>query len=192
MTSPPGEPERLRADARKNRERIVSAAAEAFAREGADATLKDIAQQAGVGIGTLYRHFPTREALADAVYRTETQRLCDAAAELLQRHAPLDALREWVLLFLDYMATKDGMAESLHAVLTADASLRTDTRARLQDALRLLVDAGQRAGHLRTPLDPADLSLALAGLALALRHHPDAPRIAPRLYTLLLDGLRRR
>jgi AcrR family transcriptional regulator len=182
----------VRADARQNYDRLVSVAADAFARDDAPPTLKAIAKKAGVGIGTLYRHFPTREALVDAVYRTETQRLCDAASELLDQFAPVDALREWALRFLDYMATKGGMADVLHTVLTADEGLRLDTRVRLNESLRLLVEAGQRSGQLRDDLDVADVSLALGGFALILDRQPDAREIGARLYDLLLSGLVRR
>jgi AcrR family transcriptional regulator len=183
---------RLRADAQQNYDRLVQVAALAFARDGAQATLKAIAAEAGVGIGTLYRHFPTREALVEAVYRTETQRLCDAAAELLRRLPPVDALHGWTAGFLDYMVTKDGMADVLHAVLTADEGLRVDTRARLKEALALLLDAGESSGDLRLGLDAGDVFLALGGFALVLEHQPDGQELARRLLDLLLDGLARR
>jgi AcrR family transcriptional regulator len=181
---------RLRADAQQNHDRIVAVAAGAFMRDGAHATLKAIASEAGVGIGTLYRHFPTREALVDAVYRAETRRLCDAAPDLLLAEpSPVDALRAWTGRFLDYLATKDGMADVLHTILTADEDLRLDTRVRINAALGLLIDAGRAAGQLRADLDPADVSLALAGFALVLDHQPDAPRLGQRLLDLLLTGL---
>ncbi|WP_432824271.1 TetR/AcrR family transcriptional regulator [Dactylosporangium sp. CA-092794] len=179
----------MRADARENYDRLVSVAAGAFARDGGDATLKAIAREAGVGIGTLYRHFPTRESLVDAVYRAETQRLCDAATDLLGERAPLDALREWALRFLDYMATKEGMAEVLHTVLSGDEGLRLETRARITEALRLLIAAGQGAGRLRAGLDAGDVSLALGGFALILRGRPDAREAGGRLFDLLARGL---
>src|SRR3954447_1683535 len=100
----------LRADARLNRDRLLEAAAEAFAREGADTSLKAIAQQAGVGIGTLYRRFPTREDLIEATYRNETTKLCQSAPRLLETGEPLAALREWMSRFVDYMLTKHGMS----------------------------------------------------------------------------------
>jgi AcrR family transcriptional regulator len=167
----------------------VAVAAESFARDGAQATLKAIAAAAGVGIGTLYRHFPTREALVDAVYRAETQRLCAAAPDLLGQLPPVAALREWALRFLDYMATKDGMADVLHTILTADEDLRLDTRARLHEALGLLVAAGQRSGDLRPDLDIADVLLALGGFALLLDRQPGARDTGQRLFDLLLTGL---
>lgn len=181
----------MRADARQNYDQLLAAAASAFARDGAKATLKAIAKEAGVGIGTLYRHFPTREALVNAVYRTETQRLCDAAPELLRELPPVDALRAWAMRFLDFMATKDGMADVLHAILTADEGLRLDTRVRLNEALQLLIEAGQRAGQLRADLDHDDVSLALGGFALIIDRQPSAQDIGQRLFDLLLGGLAR-
>jgi AcrR family transcriptional regulator len=181
----------LRADARQNYDRLVATAAVAFARDGQEATLKAVAAEAGVGIGTLYRHFPTREALVEAVYRAETQRLCDAAPELLGQLPPVAALRAWTSRFLAFMATKEGMADVLHVVLTADEGLRMDTRARLTEALAQLLDAGKRIGDLRPDLDPGDVFLALGGFALVLDKQPDAPGLADRLLALLLGGLAR-
>lgn len=182
----------LRADARRNRDRLLEVAADAFARDAATATLKAIAKEAGVGIGTLYRHFPTREALVEAVYRSETQRLCNAAPDLLEQLSPVEALRAWTSQFLDYMATKSGMADVLQSVLTADDGLRTDTRTRLNDALELFLTAGVRTGELRADLDVRDVSLALGGFALALGLQNDAREPARRLFDLLLIGLAQR
>jgi AcrR family transcriptional regulator len=180
---------RLRADARQNYDRLVETAARAIARDGAEATLKAIAAEAGVGIGTLYRHFPTREDLVEAVYRTETERLCDAAPELLRQLPPVEALRAWSLRFLDYMATKDGMSDVLQAVLTADEGLRAETRARLNEALALLIDAGKRGGDLRADLDTWDVAMALSGFALLLHQQADPKELGLRLFDLLLAGL---
>jgi AcrR family transcriptional regulator len=178
-----------RADARQNYDRLVATAARAFARDGSQATLKAVAAEAGVGIGTLYRHFPTREALVEAVYRVETQRLGDAAAELLGQLPPVAALRAWTARFVDFMAAKEGMADVLHAVLSGDEVLRTDTRAVLIEAVGLLLRAGQASGDLRPGLDEGDVFLALGGFALALGHHPSADAQTARLLDLLLNGL---
>jgi AcrR family transcriptional regulator len=187
----PGSPQarRPRADARQNYDRLVETAARAFARDGAQVTLKAVAAEAGVGIGTLYRHFPTREALVEAVYRAETQRLADAAGELLRELPPLAALRAWTARFVDFMAAKEGMAELLHAVLSGDEGLRTDTRAVLTEAVARLLRAGQASGELRDGLDPADVFFALGGFALALGHQPGADALAGRLLDLLIHGL---
>jgi AcrR family transcriptional regulator len=179
----------VRADAQQNYERLVETAAAVFARDGADATLKAIAAEAGVGIGTLYRHFPAREDLVEAVYRSETKRLCDAVPGLLNRMKPVEALRTWTLQFLDYMAAKDGMTDVLHSVLTADEGLRAQTRARINESLTLLIDAGKHSGDLRPDLDAADVSLALGGFALILHRQPSSPQLALRLLDLLLTGL---
>jgi AcrR family transcriptional regulator len=182
-------PRTLRSDAQQNRDGLIAVAADAFASAGPEVTLKEIARRAGVGIGTLYRHFPTREALVDAVYSVETQRLCDSAPELLERLEPVDALREWTLGFLDYMATKHGMADVLHTILTADEERRLDTRARLADALAQLVSAGQAVGQLRADLEVGDLFMALGGFVLMLEHEKGGRETAARLLDLLLVGL---
>ncbi len=167
----------------------MAAAAAVFARDGEQATLKAVAQEAGVGIGTLYRRFPTREALVDAVYSVETQRLCDSAARLLREYPPVEALRAWTLRFLDYTATKGGMADVLHDLLTADEARRLDTRVRIQEALRILVEAGQDAGELRADLDHDQVFAALGGFTLVLGRRPAARELGGQLFDLLLDGL---
>ncbi|MFG2887331.1 TetR/AcrR family transcriptional regulator [Streptomyces sp. NPDC048297] len=182
---------RRRSDARTNQERLVAAAARAFTRDGTGATLKAIAQDAGVGIGTLYRHFPTRQALVEAVYRSETQRLCDAVPELLRQLPPVEALRAWAAQFLEYMATKDGMADVLHGVLSADEGLQTDTRTKIDAALGMLVDAGKRTGDLRGDLDIEEVALALGGFVLIVERRSSPQEIGLRLVDLLLQGLTR-
>ena len=129
----PGTRRKPRADAQRNRERILEMAKQAFTRSGADASLDDIATQAGVGAGTLYRHFPTREALLAAVYRTEVEKLAAAEKRLAVELAPLEALRAWMLLFVDYIATKKIIAPALNAMVgehskVIEAWLRTDPR----------------------------------------------------------------
>lgn len=181
-----------RTGARQDDGRLVEVAAQAFNRDGAQATPRAIARQAGAGIGTLYRHFPTRQELVEAVYRSETQRLCDSAPELLRELPPVEALRTWTSQFLEYMATKGGMADVLHAILTADERLRTDTRVRLNEALALLIDAGKRSGELTEDLDIGEVSLAPGGLALILDQQPHAQELGQRLIALLLGGLARR
>src|SRR5262245_54317410 len=121
----------LRADARRNRDRLVEAAVRAFTQGGLDATLESIARDAGVGIGTLYRHFPTREALVEAAYRNELARLCDAATELLADRPADGALRAWMDRYVDYMATKRGMADALRAVIASGGNPYAESRDRL-------------------------------------------------------------
>src|SRR5216683_7288685 len=116
---PASDPRPLRADAQRNRDKLLDVAVRAFSQEGPDVPLDAIAKEAGVGIGTLYRHFPTREALIEAAYRNELARLCDAVAELLQAMPPDQALRAWMDRFVDYMTTKRGMAGALRAVIAS-------------------------------------------------------------------------
>jgi AcrR family transcriptional regulator len=181
----------LRADARLNHDRVLEAAAAAFARDGADTSLKAIARDAGVGIGTLYRRFPSREALIEATYRNESTRLSSAATELLDQRAPIDALRQWMDLFVDYMATKHGMAEALHAVLVNDGELRMRTRDLLTDALESIIQAGIADESVRPDVDPYDVLLSIGGITL-IADGPDQRQVAGRLLDLLLDGLRYR
>lgn len=181
----------LRADARLNEDRLLEAAARAFASDGADASLKAIAKDAGVGIGTLYRRFPTRERLVEATYRNETARLCDAAPDLLRGIPAAAALRTWMDLFVDYMATKHGMADALHAVLVTEGELRMRTRDLLTEALAALLAAGVADGTLRPDLDPADVLMGLGGVTL-IAGAPDQRELAGRLLDLLMDGVRLR
>jgi AcrR family transcriptional regulator len=178
----------LRADARQNQDRLLEASARAFARDGAEASLKAIAKDAGVGIGTLYRRFPTRERLIEATYRNETARLCAAAPELLETSPPAEALRTWMDRFVDYMATKHGMAEALHAVLVTDGELRMRTRDLLTDALTTLMAAGVEDGVIRPDLDPNDVLMGLGGVTL-IAGGPDQRDLARRLLDLLMDGI---
>src|SRR5438132_13269121 len=130
----------LRADAQRNRDRLLEVAVRALSHDG-DVTLDAIAREAGVGIGTLYRHFPTREALVEAAYRNELARLCDSTGELLASSPPEVALREWMGRFIDYMATKRGMADALRAVIASGGNPYEQSRARLLDAVRTLATA---------------------------------------------------
>lgn len=174
----------MRADARHNHERLLAVAAAAFAREGPGASLKSIAQEAGVGIGTLYRRFPTRETLVEAVYRNEVEKLCAAAPELVPRLSGVDALVAWMARFVDFMAAKHGMADALRAVLASDDD-RMHTRGLLRDALATLLDAGVADGTVRAGMDPYDVLMALGGMTLVAE-----PDMALRLIDLLVRGLR--
>ncbi|MFD0691846.1 TetR/AcrR family transcriptional regulator [Actinomadura fibrosa] len=178
----------LRADARRNRERVLQAAVRAFA-EGSEATLEAIAKDAGVGIGTLYRHFPTREALVEAAYRNELGRLCDAAAELLDELPPDQALRAWMDRFVAYMSTKRDMAEALRQVIASGGDPFAESRDRMAAALNDLLSAGAAAGTLRPDADPSDVLVALAGITQTVTA-PDPQ--AGRILDLLMDGLRPR
>ncbi|MFZ0216540.1 MAG: TetR family transcriptional regulator [Candidatus Dormiibacterota bacterium] len=179
----------IRADAQRNREQLLQAALHAFSGAGAaDVSLEAIAKAAGVGIGTLYRHFPSRDALVEAVYRTELARLCDASGELLATEAPAAALREWMGRFVAFQATKHGMADALHAVIASGGNPFEETRARLLEAVGTLAQAGVASGALRDDVEPVDILTALLGLSLA----SVGPAQSDRLLDLLLEGLRRR
>lgn len=181
----------LRADAQLNHDRLLDAAAAAFALDGADASLKAIAKDAGVGIGTLYRRFPTRENLVEAVYRNEVGRLCDAVPDLLAASPPADALRAWMDRFVEFLATRHAMAAAFRSVLVDDGDLRMQTRGLLVDAVAELLAAGAADGSVRADLDADDVLVALAGLAL-VAGEPRQQAQAHRLLGLLLDGLRAR
>ena len=178
-----------RADARRNRERLLAVAVRAFSSAGgADVPLDAIAREAGVGIGTLYRHFPTRDALVEAAYRTELDRLCDAAPELLAGQPPERALRAWMDRFVDYMTTKRGMATALKALIASGGNPYAHSRDRMLAAVGTLLDAGAAAGTLRADVPATDVLTGLSGVTLAT----DGREQAGRLLDLLLDALRPR
>ncbi|HEV7713445.1 MAG TPA: helix-turn-helix domain-containing protein [Asanoa sp.] len=183
-------PRALRADARRNRDRLLATAVAAFSTD-ADATLDAIAKEAGVGIGTLYRHFPTREALVEAAYRNELGRLCDAAAELGATLPPDQAVRAWMDRFTDYLATKRGMATALRAVIASGGDPYAESRARMLAAIAPLLEDGATAGTIRSGVDPLDVLVALNGVSLAAGA-PEQRERAGRLLDLLMDGLRPR
>lgn len=181
-------PRSLRADAQANQERLLDVAARVFAREGADTSLKAIAAEAGVGIGTLYRRFPTREDLVEATYRNETTRLCESAPRLLERHPPVEAFRAWMEDFVDYMLTKQGMSDALPAILATRDGLRLHSRQALGEAVETLLAAGIAAGRLRADGSASDVLMALGGITL-ISGHEHQRDLASRLISLLLDGL---
>jgi AcrR family transcriptional regulator len=179
----------LRADARRNRERLLEIAVRAFSQDGSDVTLESIAKEAGVGIGTLYRHFPTREALIEAAYRNELARLCDGVPELL-RTLPADvALRTWLDRVVDYLATKRGMADALRAVIASGGDPFAVSRESLRGAFAALLTAGARDGMLRDDVDPFDVLTAVSGMSLVAGRSGQRDQ-AGRLLDLLVDGLR--
>ncbi|QIS17426.1 TetR/AcrR family transcriptional regulator [Nocardia terpenica] len=180
----------VRADAHRNRERLLEVARRVFAADG-KVTLDSIAREAGVGIGTLYRHFPTREALIEAVYRAEIRKLCDSAIELARTTRPADAaLRAWMDRFADYIAAKREMADALRVAVASGAITREGVRAELSTAVADLLDAGAEDGTLRPDARAQDVVAALVGVFLACG--PDQRAQADRLMCLLVDGLRPR
>ncbi|HEX3611489.1 MAG TPA: TetR family transcriptional regulator [Sporichthyaceae bacterium] len=179
----------LRADARRNRDALLAAAAQAFAAEGPEATLEAIAAAAGVGIGTLYRHFPTREALVEAAYRNELARLCDSAEELLATLPAAQAVREWMERFVDYAVTKRGMSDALRALIAAGGNPFAQSRDLMLKALQTLLDAGTAAGTVRPDVAPADLLATLGGVSMVAGDEAGREQ-ARRVLDLVMDGMR--
>jgi AcrR family transcriptional regulator len=178
-----------RADAQRNRERILEVAKEAFARHGANTSLDDIAKQVGVGPGTLYRHFPRREELLQAVYQTELEKLAAAEQKLAQTMAPADALRAWLLLFVDAIAAKQLIAPALNTLLGDPKKVFEASYAKMHQAIRTLVKRGVESGEIRHDLDPVDLLRALIGVS-NVASAPDWQPSARRLVDILIVGSR--
>lgn len=179
----------MRADARRNREQLLEVASDAFRECGVDASLEEIARRAGVGIGTLYRHFPSRDALLEAVFRRDVEQVADRAEELLRELPPDRALDEWMRGFVNYVAGKKGLATHLKTVLSADSPLFVYAHERMNASMRGLVLAAAAAGSIREDVDPADLLRALSGVCLAA-DEPGWQEQACRICSLLMDGLR--
>ena len=177
--------EPTRADARRNRERLLAKAAAAFAAADGPVSLEAIARDAGVGIGTLYRHFPSREALVEAVYRAELAEVCASAGELLQRYPAVAALRRWMNRYAGFVAAKTGMAESLRAILDSGAVERSETRTSIVAAINTLLRAGAAEGSLRSDVRADDVVSSLLGIFLA----SGSADQARRMLDLLVDGL---
>lgn len=178
-----------RADSLRNRERLVDAAKAGFAEVGPEVSLEEIARRAGVGIGTLYRHFPTRDAIIEAVYRREVRQLSDAAERLLETRRPGEALHEWMRLFVNYIATKKVMASALSGLVGGTSELYFDSGLRIIGAINLLVDRAQAAGDIRADADANDVLRALAGFTYG-NSDPAWAASAGRLIDILMDGLR--
>jgi AcrR family transcriptional regulator len=176
----------VRADARRNRERLLAAAVAAFgAADGTPVSLESIARDAGVGIGTLYRHFPTRDVLVEAVYRSELAEVAAAAGRLLKRHPPKAALRRWMDRYASFVAAKRGMAESLRAMVESGAVEHSQTRASIVGAVEMLLKAGAGDGSLRSDVQADDVVSSLIGIFLA----SGSPEQTGRLLDLLVAGI---
>jgi AcrR family transcriptional regulator len=178
-----------RADALRNRERLLAAAKAVFSAGGPDASLEAVARTADVGIGTLYRHFPTREALYEAVYRHEVEQLGELAEELKGEASPVEALRLWLRSNVEFVATKKGMSAALALAAQANSELMAFSYDRLTKAVGALLDRAVAAGEIRGDVGPEDLLRALIGMCY-LHDQPGWQASVVRLLDVFVDGLR--
>jgi AcrR family transcriptional regulator len=181
----------LRSDARRNRDKLLAAAVVLFAERGTDGSLEEVAKRAGVGIGTLYRHFPTRDALVEAAYRNEVAQLRAAADELLAELPPDRALEAWMRRFVEYGSAKRGMRDALHSIAGAGSDLFADTRGQVTEAVAVLLAAGAEAGTLRRDVEAEDVLRAMGAIWM-VADGEDFSEQAMRVLRLVLDGLRYR
>jgi AcrR family transcriptional regulator len=179
---------RTRADATRTRERVLEAAKAVFSQGGPEASLEAVARRAGVGIGTLYRHFSTREALYEAVYRREVEQLVELAQQLEAKAAPVEALRRWLRAGVEFMATKKGMAAALAMAAHGSSELVAYSLDRLTGAIGQLLQRGVAAGELRADIDPEDLLRTLVGMCYA-HDRPGWQAKVLRLVDVFIDGL---
>jgi AcrR family transcriptional regulator len=180
-------PRPVRADAQRNSDALLEAALAVFATSGVDAPVREIAARAGVGIGTVYRHFPQRSDLVAAVFRHEIDACADAASVLATEHRPGEALARWMQRYADFIATKHGLAAALHSGDPAYSTLPTYFDTRLRPALQGLLDAAVNAGEVRNDIAPDDLLSAVRSLCMSAQDNRDYTR---RMVALLADGLR--
>ena len=178
-----------RADAQRNRERILEVAKEAFTKSGANVSLDDVAKQAEVGAGTLYRHFPTRDALLEAVYRSEVAKLAAAQIEFSRTMPPIEALRAWMLLFVDYVAAKQIIAPALNSMVGGPSKVFQATGEQVKAAIEALVKRTIESGDVRADLEPFDLLRALIGVSYVAAE-ADWKKSARRLVEILILGSR--
>ena len=178
----------VRADARRNTDALLEAALAVFATSGVDAPVREIAEKAGVGVGTFYRHFPERSDLIVAVFRREIDACADAAPVLAAEHEPGEALARWMQRYATFIAIKRGLATALHSGNPAFDTLRGYFEQRLQPALQTLLEAAVAAGEVRPDVDADDLLGAAASLCMSA--HNAGPGRAERMVALLVDGLR--
>lgn len=180
---------RPRTDALRNREQLLAAAKAVFSAGGPEASLEAVARRAGVGIGTLYRHFPTREALFEAVYRHEVEQLADLAEQLKAEVAPVEALRRWLRSNVEFVATKKGMAAALALAAPGPSELSAYSLERLTKALGILLERAAAAGEIRGDIDPEDLLRTLVGMCI-IHDRPGWQTSVLRLVDVFIDGLR--
>jgi AcrR family transcriptional regulator len=178
-----------RADATHNREQLLAAATRVFMSADIEPSMRAIAREAGVGIATLYRHFPTRESLVDAVYRDQVVRLTAGARELLGQLPPAAAMRRWMDLFGDWIATKNGMLDTLLSMIQSGEIAHAQTRTELLTAITTILDAGRVVGDLRPDVTAEDIAATLIGI-FTVAPQPEREASASRLLDLLMDGLR--
>jgi len=178
----------LRADAQRNLDALLDAAKDVFVSSGVDAPVREIADKAGVGVGTLYRHFPQRADLIAAVFRREMDLCADAAPVMADKHAPFDALAQWMQRYVTFIGTKRGLAKALHSGDPAYDNLRGHFERRLRPAIQQLVTAAAKAGEIRKDVDADELLAAAASLCMS--EYNDGPGRAARMVALLVDGLR--
>jgi AcrR family transcriptional regulator len=180
-----------RADAIRNRERVLEAAKVVFSGGGPEASLEAVARRAGVGIGTLYRHFPTREALFEAVYRREVQQLSELAEALKSEADPVEALRRWLRSNVEFVATKKGMSAALALAVQSSSELFAFSFERLTKAVGALLDRAVTAGEIRSDISPEDVLRALVGMCY-MHDQPGWQKSVVRLLDVFVDGLRLR
>ena len=191
MTRPGDEPttrpaDQLRSDARQNRARLISAATAAFAEKGANAPLEDIAKRAGVGIGTLYRHFPSRLDLQAAVFRTQVQVVCEQGDALLGTDAPQEAFAAWARALAGYLVTKRGLSRALIDAVGVESELITSCWMTMRETTERLLDSAQRAGVIRADVTSMDVMRLLHGVAVSSERDPERTDL---LLSVMLDGL---
>ncbi|WP_307783612.1 TetR/AcrR family transcriptional regulator [Streptomyces spinoverrucosus] len=182
---------RPRADGQRNRARILEVALRLFVERGAEVPFTEIAKEAGVGVGTVYRHFPAREDLIEAAYRSELDAVCAAAGELIEAMPPADALRTWMDRFIDYWATKIGLTDAIRAVVAAGGDPFAQSRERLDDAVGALLSATAAAGFTRPEVKADDLVVSLSGIAMVVGVLEDREQVG-RMLDLLYEGMRTR
>jgi AcrR family transcriptional regulator len=188
---PTAQTRKPRADSARNRQLLIDAAKGAFSEAGLNVSLEEIARRAGVGIGTLYRHFPTREAVVEAVYRREVEQLTQAVPQLLDSSPAAEALHQWMHLFVDYIATKRMIAPSLGAAASRTSPLYATSAELITRAITTLLKRAAAAGDVRKDIDPNDLLRAMVGVSYG-NPDPAWEASARRLIDLLMDGLRRK